>query len=251
MIASHLIGLFQHEKFYFQTLSTILLGCRSNVLYIALLSTHEVCNSNTGQLNWLDYAKVHGASFARQWATDQMQTSEAVLTKMSQIDIGTFDTLPDFIFDLLGFAAMFVTGGKSTASHFAGAEVPALRPTHVLLEGLQSTLEGIPGRRGLKCANLIGMCIARWRSPDKQRALSTNESLSHAGSFEQTQPTTALSEPHAIRSLGEFDDSMPIHSNLPEYATPEFVFGLGAVDGIDMWAPLFEAFDGSTFDSPP
>lgn len=152
------------EQFHFQMLHIIQLSYRVLMLYSAIANVN-VAFRDAGP-TWFFAVRAHGKSVLEGWSTQCLRHTEAVLALLLQTSATNDDknnliTIPDCVFDLIGFIASFLI-----ACHFAlfkamGAELPgAAMALIVRIRDLLAPFE--EGHSAKRCSRLMGILMESW-----------------------------------------------------------------------------------------
>lgn len=178
------------ERHHFQFLCTIILSCRVLIIYSAIAKVNNALR-HLGP-HWFLHVRIRGRgsnqqSILQPWSKDAFRTSQATImaflrilssstTATTSVTSPTLvSTIPDRVFDLLGFCASFLIGCKLAISKaigldIGGLDVPLLVRTKTILEEqLQSggfTEDGDGG--GIRCARLIGKLVVAWERRERR-----------------------------------------------------------------------------------
>ncbi|KAJ3771005.1 Pre-mRNA splicing Prp18-interacting factor-domain-containing protein [Lentinula raphanica] len=102
------------KTFYFQMLNILVSTCRLLVLYQTFLSAWEylVCTGNDANPRWFQEVRPYGLPFLTSWGQETMAVTESILVQVLEMDFRLLGTSPDYIFNMIAFAASYVLGSK-------------------------------------------------------------------------------------------------------------------------------------------
>lgn len=168
-----------HEMFHFQMLHLVQLALRVLLLYSAIANVSVIFRSYGP--SWFSAVRVRGQSVLEPWSKEAFQSAEAVLTTFLQAAAGVSNmagppggaikTLPDCIFNMIGFCGSFMLACKSAVSKAVGAELPGSDIALILRvkETLDSQFHTQEGgglfgedHSSRRCARLLGILMDVW-----------------------------------------------------------------------------------------
>ncbi|KAE9404892.1 hypothetical protein BT96DRAFT_397932 [Gymnopus androsaceus JB14] len=113
------------DIFYFKTLNILVRTCRLLILYQASITAREYfIRSGSDNPFWFREVRPHGQNILISWGKEALAVSESVLVILLEIDVGLLGTSPDYMFNMIAFAASYIIGSKFLVMHSLGIELP-------------------------------------------------------------------------------------------------------------------------------
>ncbi|KAJ3866388.1 hypothetical protein EV359DRAFT_36741 [Lentinula novae-zelandiae] len=155
------------ETFYFQMLNILVQTCRLLILYQTFLSAREyfVRTGNDTNPRWFQEVHPHGLPILTQWGRETMAVAESILVQVLEMDYRLLGTSPDYIFNMIAFAASYVLGSKFLVLQTLGVELPG--SSERLLSKCIARLHQCcysPDSAARKCAVLISDMLTLWEN---------------------------------------------------------------------------------------
>ncbi|KAJ3772884.1 hypothetical protein FB446DRAFT_772141 [Lentinula raphanica] len=155
------------ETFYFQMLNILVSTCRLLVLYQTFLSAREyfVRTGNDANPRWFHEVRPHGLPILISWGRETMAVAESILVQVLEMDFRLLGTSPDYIFNMIAFAASYVLGSKFLVLQTLGVNLPG--STERLLSKCIDRLHQCcysPDSAARKCAVLMTEMLILWEN---------------------------------------------------------------------------------------
>ncbi|KAJ3812027.1 hypothetical protein F5876DRAFT_38348 [Lentinula aff. lateritia] len=197
------------DVFYFKALNILVRTCRLLILYQASVSARQYfVLKEIDSPFWFREVRPHGLLILITWGKENMAVSESILVLLLELDVRLLGTSPDYIFNMIAFAASYVIGSKFLVLQSIGIDLPGsgekllCRTIHKLNQCSYS-----PDSPARKCATLISWMLSLWEdklaSLDPQKVYPTTKNT-HApfepfrtSHFRQTVTTSIDSSQHS------------------------------------------------------
>ncbi|KAJ3740190.1 hypothetical protein DFH05DRAFT_1406158 [Lentinula detonsa] len=176
------------ETFYFQMLNILVHTCRLLILYQTFLSAREyfVRTGNDTNPRWFQEVRPHGLNILTTWGRETMAVAESILVQVLEMDFRLLGTSPDYVFNMIAFAASYVLGSKFLVLQTLGVELPGSseRLLSKCMERLHQCCYS-PDSAARKCAVLISEMLTLWEN--KLASLCGDKSCSAARDREHSR----------------------------------------------------------------
>ncbi|KAJ3865790.1 hypothetical protein EV359DRAFT_38024 [Lentinula novae-zelandiae] len=167
------------DVFYFKALNILVRTCRLLILYQASVSAREYfVHKEIDSPFWFREVRPHGLLILITWGKENMAVSESILVLLLELDVRLLGTSPDYIFNMIAFAASYVIGSKFLVLQSIGIDLPGSGE-----KLLCRTIDRLnqcsysPDSPARKCAILISWMLSLWEdklaSLDPQKVRST------------------------------------------------------------------------------
>jgi hypothetical protein len=192
-------------------------------------------------MSWFDDLRIGGQPFARRWTSDQIFTNEAILAGITQADTQLLGTVPDYLLDLLSFAAGFNTGSKIVSLYYTGAE--RVCSTTPLISKAQEVLANLPyqsNHPAKRCAGLLSGFMRAWDNTDRERLKQMREEHLTQDGKGETEQLSSIQRAQPSYDITSFMSSMLVP--WPSVSGPDVTGEVAALDEIkdgQHWASFF------------
>jgi hypothetical protein len=229
----------------------VLLGCRLNIMHTALVDVFALYSTGDPGGNWYEAVRPHNYPFVKHWAMDMLRTCDSMLSTVIQCDRKLLGTLPDYVFDLIGYAAGNNTGTRLVALYFAGVDIGG--PSQMLVQRTVEVLSAVSNEKHYptkRCANMLQMFVSAWQNRDPQKYRRMREERAQAAAKDAEQlnqdPHTAVPAQQPIYGFENGTlSSFPWPTN-NDIGGMWGLSGFGSMGYQDFWNPQF-----ATYSHPP
>ncbi|KAJ3758560.1 hypothetical protein EV360DRAFT_43627 [Lentinula raphanica] len=214
------------DVFYFKSLNIIVRTCRLLILYQASVSVRSyfVRMENHNPF-WFRDVRPHGLHILITWGKEAMAISESVLVTLLELDMQLLGTSPDYIFNMIAFAASYIIGSKflvldSIKIDLPGSGEKLLCKTIDRLKQCSCS----PDSASWKCASLISWMLSLWEnklaSLHSKRVVRSATSAGYAP-FEPSSSSSHIlraatpsnSSQHSLSPISYMPSDSPVHSS--------------------------------------
>ncbi|KAJ4474496.1 hypothetical protein J3R30DRAFT_3509551 [Lentinula aciculospora] len=218
------------ETFYFQMLNILVHTCRLLILYQTFLSAREyfVRTGNDSNSRWFQEVRPHGLTILTSWGRETMAVAESILVQVLEMDFRLLGTSPDYIFNMIAFAASYVLGSKFLVLETLGIELPGSseRLLSKCIERIHQCCYS-PDSAARKCAVLMSDMLTLWENKlaslcaDKTcSARKEHNPLPYAPPLYENLPSIHVPPQAGTPNSSSSRHSSPQSSYIPE--TPHF-----------------------------
>ncbi|KAJ3797558.1 hypothetical protein GGU11DRAFT_784469 [Lentinula aff. detonsa] len=203
------------DVFYFKSLNIIVRTCRLLILYQASISALEYfVRTDNDNPFWFREVRPHGLHVLITWGKENMAVSESILVILLELDLRLLGTSPDYIFNMIAFAASYIVGSKFLVLQSIGIDLPG-SGEKLLCKAIDKLNQCAysPDSAARKCAALISWMLSLWEN--KVASLSSKNGRS---TIRNTHDPFELSQSsHVRRTATPPRDSSPYSSPQSSY----------------------------------
>ncbi|KAF5393010.1 hypothetical protein D9757_001127 [Collybiopsis confluens] len=207
------------EQFYYKFLNIIVRSCRLLILYQAAITVRQYFLSqrkpskggkekedddeNDNTQFWFRQVRPHGLNVLIIWGRESMMLSESILVTLLELDIDKLGAVPDYMFNMIAFAASYIIGCRILVLRSFGFEIPGSgeKLMKMCIERLERACQGCGGG-GVPMARKAAVLIKEMQEKWEARLMAFYETRSRAQvEGNENAPTTAAATMDSRRAL--------------------------------------------------